>query len=123
MRNSPQRVRSASTRLSPAPCKTHRGRGGTLIATRSAVHRVLLSVDIVDISREAQPAGVRAESHKHAPAGVGMMLKGEVMVRAAHIAIVLSMVFAAPLMAQDAKAGGEKVYTEQKCSLCHSLAG
>jgi mono/diheme cytochrome c family protein len=30
---------------------------------------------------------------------------------------------AAPVMAQDVKAGGEKVFTEQKCSLCHSIAG
>ena len=30
---------------------------------------------------------------------------------------------AAPLMAQDGKAAGEKVFTEQKCSLCHSIAG
>lgn len=25
--------------------------------------------------------------------------------------------------AQDAKAKGEKVYTEQKCTMCHSIAG
>ena len=26
-------------------------------------------------------------------------------------------------MAQDVKAAGEKVFAEQKCSLCHSVAG
>jgi mono/diheme cytochrome c family protein len=30
---------------------------------------------------------------------------------------------AAPAMAQDAKAAGEKVCAEQKCAVCHSVAG
>ena len=30
---------------------------------------------------------------------------------------------AAPAMAQEAKAAGEKVYAEQKCSVCHAIAG
>jgi len=30
---------------------------------------------------------------------------------------------AASAAAQDAKAKGEKTYTDQKCSLCHSIAG
>ena len=30
---------------------------------------------------------------------------------------------AAPAMAQDAKAAGEKVYAENKCSVCHALGG
>jgi mono/diheme cytochrome c family protein len=30
---------------------------------------------------------------------------------------------AGPVLAQDAKAPGEKVYTEQKCAVCHSVAG
>jgi mono/diheme cytochrome c family protein len=30
---------------------------------------------------------------------------------------------ATPARAQDAKAKGEKVYTDQKCSLCHSIGG
>jgi mono/diheme cytochrome c family protein len=30
---------------------------------------------------------------------------------------------AAPAMAQDAKAAGEKIYAEQKCAVCHSVAG
>ena len=45
------------------------------------------------------------------------------MIQLAYGAIVLSVVFAAPALAQDAKASGDKIYTEQKCSLCHSLAG
>jgi mono/diheme cytochrome c family protein len=44
------------------------------------------------------------------------------MVRVAHV-VVLSLVFAASAAAQDSKAAGEKVYAEQKCSICHSLAG
>jgi mono/diheme cytochrome c family protein len=44
------------------------------------------------------------------------------MVRIACV-IVVSIVFAASAAAQDAKAAGEKVYAEQKCSICHSLAG
>ena len=44
------------------------------------------------------------------------------MVRVACV-IVLSLVFAASAAAQDAKAAGEKVYAEQKCSICHSIAG
>src|SRR3954471_21274543 len=31
--------------------------------------------------------------------------------------------FATRSAAQDAKARGEKVYTDQKCSLCHSIGG
>jgi mono/diheme cytochrome c family protein len=45
------------------------------------------------------------------------------MIQVAYGVIVLSLAFAAPILAQDAKASGEKVYTEQKCSICHSLAG
>jgi mono/diheme cytochrome c family protein len=30
---------------------------------------------------------------------------------------------AAPAVAQDAKAHGEKVFVDQKCTLCHSVAG
>jgi mono/diheme cytochrome c family protein len=37
------------------------------------------------------------------------------------VLLVLSMVAAAA--AQDAKAKGEKVYADQKCSLCHSIGG
>jgi mono/diheme cytochrome c family protein len=44
------------------------------------------------------------------------------MVRIVHV-IVLSIVFAASAAAQDSKAAGERVYGEQKCSICHSLAG
>jgi mono/diheme cytochrome c family protein len=55
--------------------------------------------------------------------GCRMMLKGERMVQVAYGLILLSIAFAAPVLAQDAKASGEKVFTEQKCSICHSLAG
>ncbi len=36
---------------------------------------------------------------------------------------VLVVGVAASAAAQDAKAKGEKVYADQKCSLCHSVAG
>jgi mono/diheme cytochrome c family protein len=38
-------------------------------------------------------------------------------------AIVLGLVFGVSASAQEAKAVGEKVYVEQKCSICHSVAG
>ncbi|MBI3401634.1 MAG: cytochrome c [Acidobacteria bacterium] len=39
------------------------------------------------------------------------------------MAVVLCAGMASLAPAQDAKAKGEKVYTDQKCSLCHSVAG
>jgi mono/diheme cytochrome c family protein len=37
--------------------------------------------------------------------------------------VAITVVSAAPAGAQDLKARGEKVYTDQKCSLCHSIGG
>lgn len=37
------------------------------------------------------------------------------------ILIIFSLALAAPAAAQDAAATGEKVYGDQKCSLCHSI--
>jgi len=45
------------------------------------------------------------------------------MVRTIACAIVLGVGIAATAAAQDAKAKGEKVFADQKCSLCHSIAG
>jgi mono/diheme cytochrome c family protein len=45
------------------------------------------------------------------------------MVRVCACVIAFGMAVAAPVMAQDAKAAGEKVFADQKCSLCHSVAG
>jgi len=39
------------------------------------------------------------------------------------IAAGLCLVVAASAAAQDAKAKGEKLFTDQKCSLCHSIGG
>jgi mono/diheme cytochrome c family protein len=39
------------------------------------------------------------------------------------MAVVLCAGVASLASAQDARAKGEKVYTDQKCSLCHSVAG
>ena len=38
------------------------------------------------------------------------------------IALFICLGFAAAATAQDAKTKGEKVYADQKCSLCHSIA-
>jgi mono/diheme cytochrome c family protein len=45
------------------------------------------------------------------------------MLRAAIYVTILSIVCAASAAAQDAKTQGEKVFTDQKCALCHSIAG
>ena len=45
------------------------------------------------------------------------------MVRAGISAIAVLLMLAATTSAQDLKAQGEKVYTAQKCSVCHSIAG
>jgi len=38
-------------------------------------------------------------------------------------AVVLLLVVGAPAVAQDPKAKGEKLFVDQKCTLCHSIAG
>ena len=38
-------------------------------------------------------------------------------------AVLLTIATAGYASAQDAKAKGEKVYADQKCSMCHSIAG
>jgi mono/diheme cytochrome c family protein len=43
------------------------------------------------------------------------------MLRSIIVATALCISVAATAAAQDAKAKGEKVYTDQKCSLCHSI--
>ena len=45
------------------------------------------------------------------------------MVRAMLSAGVLCFVVAMPAAAQDLKAKGEKLFVDQKCTLCHSIAG
>ena len=45
------------------------------------------------------------------------------MVRSILCGMVLLLGVAAVASAQDAKAKAEKVYTDQKCSLCHSIGG
>ena len=45
------------------------------------------------------------------------------MVRSFVWALLLTVGVAATASAQDAKAKGEKVFADQKCSLCHSVAG
>jgi mono/diheme cytochrome c family protein len=39
------------------------------------------------------------------------------------MSVVALTVFAGAASAQDAKAKGEKVFADQKCSLCHAIAG
>lgn len=45
------------------------------------------------------------------------------MLRAAICAAILSVAGASSAGAQDTKAQGEKVFADQKCTLCHSIGG
>jgi mono/diheme cytochrome c family protein len=45
------------------------------------------------------------------------------MARIAAAVMILIVAGAASAAAQDAKARGEKVFADQKCSLCHSIGG
>jgi mono/diheme cytochrome c family protein len=45
------------------------------------------------------------------------------MVRSMVLGVLVVLGVAAAASAQDAKAKGEQVFTAQKCSLCHSIAG
>jgi mono/diheme cytochrome c family protein len=45
------------------------------------------------------------------------------MIRAVMIGCVMSLSAAALLAGQDLKARGEKVYADQKCSVCHAIGG
>jgi mono/diheme cytochrome c family protein len=49
--------------------------------------------------------------------------KGGCMIRNVICGAIIVVMAAAAASAQDAKAKGEKVYTDQKCSLCHSIGG
>ena len=43
------------------------------------------------------------------------------MVRTGFLAVAFSALVVATLAAQDARARGEKLFTDQKCTLCHSI--
>ena len=43
------------------------------------------------------------------------------MLRSVIYVAILSVAGVAPAAASDAKAAGEKVFTEQKCAMCHSV--
>ena len=45
------------------------------------------------------------------------------MTRRVVAAVVFSVVAVMPAAAQDLKARGEKLFVDQKCTLCHSVAG
>jgi mono/diheme cytochrome c family protein len=45
------------------------------------------------------------------------------MIRRSIALAALALLAALPARAQDLKAKGEKLFTDQKCSLCHSVAG
>ena len=45
------------------------------------------------------------------------------MLRVASFVIALSVGLATSAVARDAKTTGEQVYAEQKCAVCHSIAG
>jgi mono/diheme cytochrome c family protein len=48
-------------------------------------------------------------------------MKEACMFRSIVVGVALCTGIAATAAAQDAKAKGQKVYTDQKCSLCHSI--
>ena len=45
------------------------------------------------------------------------------MFRRVFVVLILALSVAAAALAQDLKAQGEKLFTDQKCTLCHSVAG
>ena len=45
------------------------------------------------------------------------------MLRRVFVVLVLGLSVAAAAAAQDLKARGEKIFADQKCTLCHSVAG
>jgi mono/diheme cytochrome c family protein len=45
------------------------------------------------------------------------------MIRSMVVGFICCVALAGTASAQDAKAKGEKVFTDQKCSLCHSIGG
>ncbi len=45
------------------------------------------------------------------------------MFRVAMFTVMMATLVAAPGRAQDDKAKGERIFTDQKCSLCHAVAG
>jgi mono/diheme cytochrome c family protein len=47
----------------------------------------------------------------------------ELMIRSMVCAMAVCVCAAGTARAQDAKTKGEQVFTDQKCSLCHSIAG
>jgi len=47
----------------------------------------------------------------------------DLMFRRTFAVTLLTLLPALPVAAQDLKAKGEKVYADQKCSVCHSIAG
>jgi mono/diheme cytochrome c family protein len=47
----------------------------------------------------------------------------EFMIRSIIVGAALCVAIAGTAAAQDAKAKGEKVYTDSKCSLCHAIGG
>jgi mono/diheme cytochrome c family protein len=51
------------------------------------------------------------------------MTRGVFMVRRVLSAGILCLAAAMPAAAQDLQAKGEKLFVDQKCSLCHSIGG
>jgi mono/diheme cytochrome c family protein len=50
-------------------------------------------------------------------------MTGGIEMRASLVLAMLCLGFAATASAQDAKAKGQQLFTDQKCTLCHSIAG
>ena len=51
------------------------------------------------------------------------MTTGGLVFRAVIFIVIVNVMCLASVSAQDAKLKGEKVYTDQKCSVCHSVGG
>ena len=45
------------------------------------------------------------------------------MTRLISLMLTAGIMLSAPAAAQDARAKGEQIFTDQKCNLCHSIAG
>jgi mono/diheme cytochrome c family protein len=63
------------------------------------------------------------EAHRCRSAMLSWQLLEVLMFRRALAVTAFGSLIALPAAAQDLKAKGEKVFTDQKCSLCHSVAG
>jgi mono/diheme cytochrome c family protein len=70
----------------------------------------------------SMPTGWHSDQLNHWQ-GMPLLQEGQLMRRAVGYLVILIVAGAASAAAQDAKVQGEKVFADQKCSLCHSIGG